>query len=965
MILRMLWRSLVGIAACSTLASGQFLTRPAQRWETITTASFRIHYPADMRAWVLPIAQRMESYAAAIHGLVGSRPSARTTVMVDDPSNVSNGFAVPLLDSPTIFLWPTPPGPGPTSGAHRGWGEILAVHEYGHIAHLTVAPRNGAERFLWRLLPARVGPVARKSPAWVIEGYATYIEGRLTGNGRPNSVGRPAILRQWAIEGQLPRYRELNATGPFLGGAMRYLVGSAFLEWLAARKGEASLQHLWRRMSARERRSFDEAFRGVYGAPPDELYGAFYTEVIEKSLETRNTLRRTGLVEGELVQRMSWGTGDPAVSKDGSMLAVVVRSPTAPSRIVVWSTTDEGLDSATVRARRRMLQADPQDVAPFDSFPARKRALATLHPSRGRGHDAPRWFRDGERLLVSRDEPLGDGASRPDLFIWNRRSGSLRRVTRGAGIRSADPAPDGRSAVGVRCANGICDVVRVDLERGTWTRLIGGSPLVVWHRPRLSPDGQRIAVAVQRDGRWGVSIVDAHTGAEQPLPPFDGSARYAPAWTPDGRLVFVSEAGGIGNLWVSDPRTSSEAGRSLTRVTGAVAAPDVGSDGRVWFLNLHARGYDVRRVPLPGSTAGGDRVVAVDPRLWPAVPRPAEPGAAFATRPIEGPVGYGLGPRGWRMLPGVSMGPDGDMASLMLTTVDPVGRWSSVFQGAYGQRGAWRGGSAMTALRTRALQLESSIWYGDHAPSRQASGSFASLDIDSRYTGAGLAVRHQREKAAWGWVARAGGSVGRVDGNQLDGASRALGFGELRARLSLPLRGTTISPQVTATATEGSTSGEQWSRRTVTAALTLGGSRRTLRLEGTRGEVTAPEPGDFGIAYEQFAVGGAWIPFIDQAWLSQRVSLPSVPVGYTSGRRFELYRASLRTFGVEPYAVWVAAGDSITRYQRVFGIEREVDVPTIGFARLPATRIRLGVGYSLDQPYEEKLRPYVSVTYRP
>ena len=32
---------------------------------------------------------------------------------------------------------------------------------------------------------------------------------------------------------------------------MRYLVGSAFLEWLVERKGDESLPHLWRRMSAR------------------------------------------------------------------------------------------------------------------------------------------------------------------------------------------------------------------------------------------------------------------------------------------------------------------------------------------------------------------------------------------------------------------------------------------------------------------------------------------------------------------------------------------------------------------------------------------------------------------------------------------------------------------------------------------------------------------------------------------
>ena len=143
--------------AAPSIARAQYLTRPAQDWETITTPSFRIHFPAEMRTWVTPIAARMESYAAAVHTLVGNKPDKPTTVLVEDPSNVANGFAVPLLDGPTIFLWPTPPSPGPSFGTHRGWGEVLAIHEYGHIAHLTVAPRNGAERLLWRLAPSRIG----------------------------------------------------------------------------------------------------------------------------------------------------------------------------------------------------------------------------------------------------------------------------------------------------------------------------------------------------------------------------------------------------------------------------------------------------------------------------------------------------------------------------------------------------------------------------------------------------------------------------------------------------------------------------------------------------------------------------------------------------------------------------------------------------------------------------------------
>lgn len=950
-------------AACTAPLAAQSLTRPAQPWETITTAHFRFHYPAAMREWVQPVARRMESYAAAVNAIVGSAPGSRVTVMVEDPSNAANGFAVPLLGEPVIFLWPTPPAPGPTFGAHRGWGEILAIHEYAHIAHLTVPTRNPGERRLWSLAPVRVGPVARRSPPWVIEGYATLIEGRLTGNGRPHSAGRAAVLRQWALEGQLPKYAELNAISPYLGGAMRYLVGSAFLEWLAERKGEESLQHLWRRMSARQSRSFGQAFQGVYGAPPDELYGAFFTDVMEKAFEARRALREAGLVEGELVQRLAWGTDEPAVSRDGKRIAIVLRQPREPARVVVWN-TDDAPDTNLIAARRRLLERDPRDVAPFDSFPPRKRPQATLRPDRGRGHESPRWFADGERLLVSRDEPLGDGASRPDLFIWNTATGSVQRVTNGAGIRAADPAPDGRTAAGVRCANGICDLVRIDIATGTRVTLAPGSPFVVWHRPRYSPDGRRVAASVQRDGRWDAAVVDAATGAVDILAIGDGASRHSPAWTPDGRLVVVSERGGIPNLEWLDPSTRSI--QTLTRVTGSVAKPEVGPDGRVWFLALHARGNDLRRITIDSTgTLGAVVAVGLSPDLSPVAPPPPDSGMQFREAAIQGPVGYGLGPRGWLFLPGVSSGPDGIGGLLMLANTDPVGRWTNVLQGGHGWSGAWRGASASTAWRRFPVQVESGIWYTEQSPSQQRAGRVSGQDLDTRYAGLGLTLRAERQRAAWGVSARAGASGGRVDASGLDAAERHLAFGDARLRLSLPWRDGVIAPHLAAHAAAGETGGESWTRSVVTAGVSFGRALSSLRVEGTRGVATGAGPGEPGRAFEQFVAGGSIPPFVDGAVLSQRLSLPSVPTGYTRGRQLQMLRGSLRLAGLQPYVVFIGAGDPIERYHRIYGVEEELVFSGLSFVGLPTTRIRYGLGYSLDEPYREKLRPYVSVTYRP
>ncbi|MBK5187963.1 MAG: hypothetical protein JJD97_06930, partial [Gemmatimonadaceae bacterium] len=226
--------SIVCAAALWTAgAAAQQTTIPHLEWRTLDTSYFRFFFTADAEEWTRDVATRIDGARDAVRALVGSAPSTRVTVIVEDPNNISNGFALPLLDHPLIFLWPTPPDPASPLG-NGSWGDQLSIHEYAHIAHLTRESRNPALRRFVRLLPVKFGPIALHAPRWVTEGYATFVEGRIVRRiGRPHGVWRAAVLRQWAIEGQLPTYAALDGSPSFEGGDMAYLAGSAFLEWLA------------------------------------------------------------------------------------------------------------------------------------------------------------------------------------------------------------------------------------------------------------------------------------------------------------------------------------------------------------------------------------------------------------------------------------------------------------------------------------------------------------------------------------------------------------------------------------------------------------------------------------------------------------------------------------------------------------------------------------------------------------
>ncbi|MEM6795720.1 MAG: hypothetical protein AAF725_17225, partial [Acidobacteriota bacterium] len=175
---------------------------PSDSWRTLETASFRFHYPAEAEAFARRTASRMEAVRAAVAREVGYRPPGRTEVLIEDPLARANGSAWPVLTAPRMILYTTPPPADSVLGNYRDWGEVLTVHEEVHLAHLLRPSRNPRRHLLESLAP--LGPIAQRSPLWVSEGYATLLEGRLTGWGRPHGSLRAALLRRWAQAGALP-----------------------------------------------------------------------------------------------------------------------------------------------------------------------------------------------------------------------------------------------------------------------------------------------------------------------------------------------------------------------------------------------------------------------------------------------------------------------------------------------------------------------------------------------------------------------------------------------------------------------------------------------------------------------------------------------------------------------------------------------------------------------------------------
>ena len=344
-----------------------------------------------------------------------------------DPYRDSNGFALPFVRKARMGVFATPPGASSALGNYRTWAEDLVVHEDAHLVHLMRPTRAPGRKLVQAFL--NVGPVSADSPAWVVEGYATVVEGRLTGRGRPNSDYRATLLRSLAQEGRMPTYSGLNGSGRWGSRGYRYFIGSAFLEWLERGAYDGALRDLWSRMSARANRPFTSSFEGIFGDDPEAMYGQF---VAELSRDAMAIDQARPLHEGIIFADLSESTGAPAVNADGTQLAAVVSNSRGRGQLVVWSTAaNEDAAEAFDEKVEALGEEDPEDVPArrpdvFEAEELHRRVNPTRTPR------APRWTPDGQVLFASWG-PDVHGWARPDLYLWDPEGGE-RRVTRGASI---------------------------------------------------------------------------------------------------------------------------------------------------------------------------------------------------------------------------------------------------------------------------------------------------------------------------------------------------------------------------------------------------------------------------------------------------------------------------------------------------------------------------------------------------
>ncbi len=565
---------------------------PGYRWRTIETPHFQVHFHQGLEVLAQRAAREAERAHARLAPRLGYSPGQRTQLVLSDDTDAANGSATPLPYN-TIRIYAVPPESGSVLNDERDWLEAVITHEYVHILHLD---NIGGLPAVVNAIFGKIWPPNALTPGWMVEGLAVAHEAPAgSGAGRNDSALFDMYLRALVVEP--PGFPTLaQASNPYLEwprGNVSYLLGGRFMAWLERRSGPEAMRGFladqgsriwpWAPSWASER---------WFGAELPPLWDQFTGELARHYAAQLDEVRRRPVTRPAPLTERGGTIERPRWLPDGSGLAYV----------------DRGLDE---RAGLRRVSRSGEDL--------------------GRGlvvdMDGTFALRSARQAIVAKGQVWREFRLYTDLYLADLDAGTDLRLTDGE--RATDPAltPGGLDVVYVAQAGaGQQSLRRRPVEGGPAETLLQ-LPGVQLYEPAVSPDGARIALSVQREGRRDLVILEA--GQVRDVTSDDALDR-APAWTPDGRwLLFCSDRGGLYNLYAWEVATGAI--RQVTNSETGALEPAPSPDGATLaFVTYSRRGHDLASIPFNPATWLDP--IPPPPAVAPPVPAP---GADLVERPYS------------------------------------------------------------------------------------------------------------------------------------------------------------------------------------------------------------------------------------------------------------------------------------------------------------------------------------------
>ncbi len=502
----------------------------------LKTAHFDIVVNARQQDLGQLYAQKLEAAYEFLNPLFTDKP-ARTVVIINDKTDVTNGYATPI-PYPHIMAYPVLSGPSESLSESGDWALELLVHEYTHI--LTFEPATGFIKYLQAVFGTIITPNSLL-PRWWKEGLAVHIESKISRGGRLRALYQDAMIRSFSEARTLKNFNldEVNEVLPtWPEGQRPYLFGSLAWSQMIADKGEVVIDQLHQRHGGRMPYFIEQPARDHLGQTYVAEYKRALVETDLRAQKQLTILKQKKITPLQIMDLKAQYLSHPAISPDGRFMAVISVSET---------------DKREIKLLERKPDQTFNQSEGFKKIESQSENLVPPTPKDGPPTGSIQrisWFHQSPKLVFDKIDHINRLEKYSDLHLFDLKSQKSEQLTTGLRAREPSVSPNDQ------------DIVFVKLEGGKTAlglfNLSSKKEEILWSadlQSRISfpifLDGNRILFSLRNSlGEESLWTFDRSTKkAQQELLPFK-NARF-PQLSSQG-VFFTASNNGVHNLYLSD-----------------------------------------------------------------------------------------------------------------------------------------------------------------------------------------------------------------------------------------------------------------------------------------------------------------------------------------------------------------------------------------------------------------------------
>ncbi len=568
------------------------------QWYTIESDHFLVHFQEGNSRTAKVASRIAEEIYPYITGLYDHRPSGKTSIVLDDRADYSNGAAY-FFDN-QIRIW-VPALETPLRGTHN-WMRDVITHEFTHIVQLEASMKKSravpAIYLQWlsyedvRRPDVLYGypkgiithPFATVSiPAWFAEGTAQYQrEGWFYDTW---DTHRDMVLRVSMLDSTYLNFDEMGvfSSKTSLEREKVYNQGFAFTGYLVRRFGEEVLSDITWAFSRTGVFTADEALKIATGISGKRLFDRWAEEQQQFYSKAVAAINRT---ETAVLEDEGFFNFYPARSPDGSTIAYL---------------SNKGRDESSVSLY--LIDAGPkgEQLTSIDlGTPLSGSSLSCgygVEAAIDKINSSFSFSPGGKEILYSRSSLNRYGERYSDLYLRELESGDDRRISRNGRLSSPAWHPELERAVAVQQQYGTANLVLVDLEKGDITPLTNYNRGEQVYTPAWHPDGNTVYFGYSEQMGRSIKKIDVDSGTITSVIENGYIDFRDPYIDREGLfLYYASDADGIFNIYRKPLGGGPE--QKLSNVTGGAFMPHLGPNGRLLVSEYREGGYKISSFPV-------------------------------------------------------------------------------------------------------------------------------------------------------------------------------------------------------------------------------------------------------------------------------------------------------------------------------------------------------------------------------